>query len=114
MFVFELSVTASPTDAQLLQVVKAAPTKWKQLALSLGVPMDRIGAFVDDHRNNEMAGLHSLAYWRDGRCQKNIPITWNYLMEKIEKECGHVVADTLKRDIFGEEEQQSVQGNHFV
>ena len=102
MFVFELSIAASPTDAQLLQAVKAAPNKWKPLALSLGVPVGQISALDNEHRNNEMAGLHALAYWRDGRCEKNIPITWNYLLEKVEKECGRVVAETLERDIFGE------------
>ena len=82
-----------PSDAGILGVVEKI-SNWEMLAVRLGVPL----AHIDDCKNDRTLGKSkTFDYWRNGRCDREFPITWDFLLECVEKTCGTRVAGDLKK-----------------
>ena len=67
-----------PSDVGVLGILEHIPV-WYDLAVKLGVPYAKV------HRS-----LAALLYWRNGNWGEDIPNTWGFLLETVEK--GPLVA----------------------
>ena len=82
-----------PSDAGIIGVMETI-TNWEMLALRLGIPLTH----VDECKNDTTLGKSkTFDYWRNGRCDQKFPITWAFLQECVEKNCGTRVAEELKK-----------------
>ena len=77
----------SPSESDLLKVLNIVP-EWYDLAVALGVPVERVKKF----QQIKTGGLEALCYWRCGESGQNYPISWRFLLAKIEECQGHNVA----------------------
>ena len=82
-----------PSDEGILGVVEVI-TDWDVVAVKLGVP----SRYVDECKNDGTLGKsRALRHWRNGRCDREYPITWDFLLKCVEKNCGTRVAGELKK-----------------
>ena len=82
-----------PSDAGILGVVEKI-SNWEMLAVRLGVPL----AHIDECKNDRTLGKSkTFNYWRNGRCDREFPITWDFLLQCVEKNSGTRVAEKLKK-----------------
>ena len=86
---------SSPSESDLLKVLDVVP-EWYNLAVALGVPVQRVEQF----QQIKTGGLKALCYWRCGESGQNYPTTWRFLFAKIEECQGHNVARDVKKVFF--------------
>ena len=77
----------SPSESDLSKVLDIIP-EWYNLAVALGVPVERVRQF----QQIKTGGLEALCYWRCGESGQNYPTSWRFLLAKIEEHQGHNVA----------------------
>ena len=82
-----------PSDVGIIGIVEKI-TKWKMLAVHLGVPLPKVEEFSE---RGTLGKSLAIQYWRDGLCQREFPITWDFLLKCVQETSGSVVADELKK-----------------
>ena len=85
----------SPSESELLKVLDIVP-EWYDLAVALGVPIERVKQF----QRIKTGGFEALCYWRYGESGQNYPTSWRFLLAKIEEHQGHNVARDVKKVFF--------------
>ena len=86
---------SSPSESDLLKVLAIVP-EWYDLAVALGVPVERVKHF----QQIKTGGLEALCYWRYGEPGQNYPSSWRFLLNKIEECQGHNVVRDVKKVFF--------------
>ena len=79
----------------MLKVLDIVP-EWYDLAVALGVPVERVEQF----QRIKTGGLEALCYWSYGESGQNYPTSWRFLLAKIEEHQGHNVAADVKKVFF--------------
>ena len=85
----------SPSESDLLKVLDMVP-EWYNLAVALGVPIERVKQF----QRIKTGGLEALCYWRYGGIGQSYPTSWRFLLAKIEEKQGYNVAQDVKKVFF--------------
>ena len=88
----------SPSDIGLQGILEICPL-WDRYAISLGLSIDRVKYYYEQHQEN-VAGLLALKYWRDGGCGSHYPTTWKFLLDVIKDDLGPKVAEVLEKLII--------------
>ena len=91
-----LSVDKIPSNVGLLGVLNMVPV-WYPLAISLGVPHEKVWAFGCGY-DEPLCGLLALGYWRDGKSGILFPPTWGFLLKTLTECQGSTVADALEKE----------------
>jgi hypothetical protein len=86
-------VKGIPSDTGIGGIVEVI-RKWDTLVVSLGVPLPQVQEFRKDET---LGGYRALQYWRDGRCLREFPNTWEFFLKCVDKTCGSLIADKLKK-----------------
>ena len=86
-----------PSDAGLQGILSIAPL-WRQLAISLGVPITTVQA----NELTPLGGMLCLSYWRDGRCGEAYPHTWRFLLKTVKDTFGPLVAEKIEKKAYSE------------
>ena len=87
----------TPSDVGLQGILSIAPL-WRQLAISLGVPLMTVQA----NELTTLGGIVCLSYWRDGRCGEAYPHTWRFLLKTVKDTFGPLVAETIEKKAYSE------------
>ena len=77
-----------PSDVGVVGILEHIPL-WYDLAVVLGVPYAKVEAYRLD---SATGGNRALLYWRNGNWGEDIPNTWGFLLETVEKLEGPLVA----------------------
>ena len=75
-----------------MKVLNIVP-EWYDLAVALGVPVERVKLF----QQIKTGGIEALCYWRCGESGQNYPTSWRFLLAKIEEHQGHNVVQDVKK-----------------
>jgi hypothetical protein len=86
-------VLGVPSDVGILGIVEKI-TNWERLAGHLGVPLPKVQEFS---KHGTLGKSLAIQYWRDGLCQQEFPITWDFLLKCVQKTSGSLIADELKK-----------------
>ena len=88
------AVDGSPFASDLLKVLNIVP-EWYNLAVALGVPVERVKHF----QRIKTGGLEALCYWRYGESGQTYPTSWRFLLDKIEECHGQDVLRDVKKSL---------------
>ena len=87
-----LYVGGCPSESDLSKVLDIIP-EWYDLAVALGVPVERVEHF----QRIKTGGIEALCYWRCGESEQNHPTSWRFLLDKIEECHGQDVVRDMKK-----------------